>query len=173
MANYYQVLGLTQDATLEDIKRAYRSLAKQYHSDKNKSDSATKLFQEIKRAYQILTTKCQEYDVSLGIFRPRSDYPDPDPIICMTTRENMSSFTTDINENMFLVIFQEAQRHHGVTPIDCGAQCIQLRTSYQSPARPTCCGWMNIPLLSMPKLRSHMSKNQLYGSKRHSVVESA
>ena len=55
MANYYQVLGLTQDATLEDIKRAYRSLAKQYHSDKNKSDSATKLFQEINRAYQILT----------------------------------------------------------------------------------------------------------------------
>ena len=40
-------------------------------------------------------------------------------------------------------------------------------------ARPTCFGWMNISLRYMPKLRSHMHKNQLYGSKSPSVMESA
>ena len=39
-------------------------------------------------------------------------------------------------------------------------------------ARPTCCGWMNISLLYVLKLRSCMPKNQLYGSKRPSVMES-
>ena len=75
---------------------------KKYYPDKNKSDSATKLFQEIIQAYQTLTTTRQKYEVSLCIFRPWCDYPDPDPIVCMTTWEHMFSITIYINQNMFL-----------------------------------------------------------------------
>lgn len=51
----YDVLELDKDATLDDIKKAYRSLSKKYHPDKNKSEDAGKKFEEIAEAYGILS----------------------------------------------------------------------------------------------------------------------
>jgi len=53
--NYYEILGVSQDASKEDIKRAYRRLARQYHPDVNKEDGAEERFKEINRAYEILS----------------------------------------------------------------------------------------------------------------------
>lgn len=56
--DYYEILGLNKDATIEDIKRAYRKLALKYHPDRNSSDSnAEKKFKEINEAYQVLGDK--------------------------------------------------------------------------------------------------------------------
>ncbi len=61
MKNYYHILGVTQQATADEIKRAYRKLASQHHPDKG-GDTAR--FQEIQEAYAVLSDleKRQQYD---------------------------------------------------------------------------------------------------------------
>jgi curved DNA-binding protein len=52
--DYYQIMGLTRDASTEDIKKAYRKLAHQYHPDISKDPKSTQRFQEIGEAYAVL-----------------------------------------------------------------------------------------------------------------------
>ncbi|KAH7289852.1 hypothetical protein KP509_30G021400 [Ceratopteris richardii] len=53
--DYYEVLGLSRDASSSEIKKAYYALAKIHHPDMNKGDSdAEKRFQEIQKAYEVL-----------------------------------------------------------------------------------------------------------------------
>jgi len=53
--DYYEVLGLSKGASNDDIKRAYRKLAKQYHPDVNKAPDAEAKFKEINEAYEVLS----------------------------------------------------------------------------------------------------------------------
>ncbi len=53
--DYYDVLGLSKSASKEEIKKAYRKLAKEFHPDKNKSQDAESRFKEIQEAYDILS----------------------------------------------------------------------------------------------------------------------
>ena len=54
MKDYYQILGVTKNASEEDIKKAYRKLAHKYHPDKGGDE---KKFKEINEAYQVLSSK--------------------------------------------------------------------------------------------------------------------
>ncbi|MCI8394078.1 MAG: molecular chaperone DnaJ [Bacilli bacterium] len=62
--DYYEVLGLSKGATDEEIKRAFRKLAKQYHPDVNKDPGAEEKFKEIGEAYSVLSDpdKKRQYD---------------------------------------------------------------------------------------------------------------
>lgn len=53
--DYYEILGVSRDADKEEIKRAYRRLARKYHPDVNKEDGAEERFKEINRAYEVLS----------------------------------------------------------------------------------------------------------------------
>lgn len=53
--DYYEILGVARDANKEDIKRAYRRLARKYHPDVNKEPGAEEHFKEINRAYEVLS----------------------------------------------------------------------------------------------------------------------
>jgi molecular chaperone DnaJ len=53
--DYYEVLEVPQNATGEEIKKAYRKLAFKYHPDHNRDDSAEEKFKEINEAYEVLS----------------------------------------------------------------------------------------------------------------------
>ncbi|XP_047942282.1 chaperone protein DnaJ-like isoform X2 [Salvia hispanica] len=54
-SDYYSVLSVSKNATLQEIKAAYRSLARKYHPDMNKGPGAEEKFKEIAAAYEVLS----------------------------------------------------------------------------------------------------------------------
>ena len=62
--DYYEVLGVSKDASEAEIKSAFRKLAKKYHPDVSKEPDAAEKFKEVQEAYSVLSdeTKRRQYD---------------------------------------------------------------------------------------------------------------
>jgi|GEM_PF-4315205 len=66
--NYYKVLGIKDHASVEEIKRAYRTLAFRYHPDHNKGGLQGDIrFREIKDAYEVLTDPMKRKHFDAGL----------------------------------------------------------------------------------------------------------
>ena len=75
-SDHYKTLGVDRKASSDDLRKAFRKLARQYHPDKNPGDAAAEeKFKEVSQAYETLSDakKRAEYDelVRLGAFAPR------------------------------------------------------------------------------------------------------
>src|SRR6184192_1853322 len=75
--DYYETLGVARDASEDDIKKAYRRLARQYHPDRNPGDKqAEDHFKEVQDAYDVLSDKAKraQYD-RFGFVGPEGGMP--------------------------------------------------------------------------------------------------
>ena len=79
MNKYYEILGLKPNASEDDIKKAYKKLALQYHPDRNSEnpEQAAEKFKEISNAYQILTNKDKQMQ---GLNMGRGGFVDPNEL---------------------------------------------------------------------------------------------
>ena len=69
--DFYKILGVSKDASADEIKKAYRGLARKHHPDANKGESKSEeRFKEISEAYDVLSddTKRREYDEARALF---------------------------------------------------------------------------------------------------------
>src|SRR5258706_8784175 len=79
--DYYAVRGVDRKASAEDIKQAYRKLARKYHPDVSKEPGAEEKFKEVGEAYETLKDpeKRAAYDSLGSSYRPGQDFrPPPD-----------------------------------------------------------------------------------------------
>jgi molecular chaperone DnaJ len=116
MKDYYGILEVSENATEEDIKKAYRSLAMKYHPDRNQGDqSSEEKFKEINEAYEVLSDpkKKQKYDH----FKQRGG---PD----INFNNDYSNFQGSVND-VFRDFFRNQNQHSSMHGRDtfCDVSC--------------------------------------------------
>src|SRR5918999_5977000 len=76
--DYYATLGVDKKADADEIKKAYRKLARKYHPDVSKEKDAKERFQDVSEAYETLkdSEKRAAYD-QLGSYQPGQDFRPP------------------------------------------------------------------------------------------------
>lgn len=104
MPSHYEVLGIDKNANDIEIKKAYRSLSLKYHPDRNSSEEAKTLIQQVNAAYEVLSDKeaKQNYDNELNGVNQHQQFP-----------PHMQSNFMDIN-SIFNMMFNGRQVNPGM-----------------------------------------------------------
>ncbi len=120
--DYYKIMGVEKNASAEDIKKAYRKLARKYHPDVSKEAGAEEKFKDVAEAYQTLKDpeKRAAYD-QLGSYRPGEEIRPP-PDWQKQYGDGASGFSFDDLDlsDLFAGLqggFRRAERERGKVPI--------------------------------------------------------
>src|SRR3954469_20837588 len=141
--DYYKVLGVERSAGEDEIKKAYRKLARKYHPDVSKEANAKEKFQEVSEAYETLRDKEKRaaFD-SLGSHRPGQDFrPPPDWFDRFGSgrQEDLRDVDlSDLFEQMGIFGRAGARRRGGFgrnVPMPGEGYERQMRISWEEPAR--------------------------------------
>ena len=108
--DYYEVLGINKSASDDEIKKAYRKLAKKYHPDLNQGDkSAEQKFKEVNEAYDILSDKTKRQDMINLVMRVPIQIMEavvPEDTIIMAEIRLVMTLILAIYLVAFLVVFE-------------------------------------------------------------------
>ena len=126
--NYYARLGISKTATLDEIQRAYRGAARQFHPDTNKKTGANELFLLVQEAYNTLSQpdKRREYDASLP------EDIEPPPALMVNALYSRSQVTPGEANQVIYVLLDlmptqnEGERRRAKPPLNL---CLVLDTS--------------------------------------------
>src|SRR3984885_14047599 len=96
--DYYEILGLTRSADADEVKRAYRKLARKFHPDVSKEKNAEDKFKEVQEAYEVLrdSDKRAAYDQLGRDFRTDQQFRPP-PDWAQRYRQTGSRRTSDMH----------------------------------------------------------------------------
>ncbi len=120
--DYYKIMGLERTATPEDIKRAYRKLARKYHPDVSKEPDAEEKFKALGEAYEVLKNpeKRTQYD-ELGQYwqqqskEPSQDYSQrthADPEHARKFEDFINSIFGNQESSVYSSVFDQGQDIH-------------------------------------------------------------
>jgi molecular chaperone DnaJ len=110
-SDYYEVLGVSKDASEDELKKAYRKLALQYHPDRNADPGAEAKFKEINEAYSILSDpdKRRRYD-QVGPSGFSNGASDPFRSSQMDPNDLKDIFGQSVFEELFSSLFNQTAR---------------------------------------------------------------
>merc|ERR1712002_879517 len=119
LPDYYAMLNVSHDASMKQIKRSFRKLAMDFHPDKNKTDGAQIVFQELSEAYSILSDPLKKieydqlfqdfFDMAQAFEAAQSD-GDADPFDASDINDADEQEFTD-QENKEKDVFEETNSH--------------------------------------------------------------
>ncbi len=117
--DYYTILGVTKKATADEIKRAYRQLARKYHPDVNKNAEAEIRFKEIGEAYEVLKDKEKRaaYDQFGSNWKSGQDFKPPPgwEFTDFTRSQSRSEPSGEGFSDFFEALFGGTRRHTSST----------------------------------------------------------
>jgi curved DNA-binding protein CbpA len=103
MRNFYEVLGVQSTATLDEIKRAYRALAKTLHPDTPTGD--TEKFAELSQAYSVLSDPGQRSDYDLGKWEDKTSKNSTlSPVECEMINNIRDKFIKSLKSSRFNIM---------------------------------------------------------------------
>jgi curved DNA-binding protein len=125
--DYYKIMGLSRDATKDDIKRAYRKLARKYHPDVSKEKDAEAKFKELGEAYEVLKDpeKRAAYDQLGADWKAGEDFRAP-PNWDEGFEFKGGGFTSD-DAGAYSDFFEQLFGHAGFHPGERGQQGFHAR----------------------------------------------
>ncbi|XP_028776638.1 uncharacterized protein LOC114733347 [Neltuma alba] len=133
--SYYSILGVDSDSSLEEIRRAYRKLAMQWHPDRwtrtpTLLSEAKRKFQEIQEAYSVLSDESKRTMYDAGLYDPQEEedeefYDFVQELKTQVSREEKEYSIEELQSMLMEMVqgFENPSWQFGASPVDEESQC--------------------------------------------------
>ncbi|MBV9081806.1 MAG: J domain-containing protein [Acidobacteriaceae bacterium] len=165
---YYRILGVDESATSDELKRAFRTKARQFHPDRNPSQEAAREFQVIAEAYRILSDSTERAKYDAQSYEPDADgvqadhvatrqQNDAEPVVCCVCHSISAQPRYVVYRYVTSLIVTRRHAYHGIFCPECGA-----RQAAKASLITWFFGWWGIPWGPIYSIRA-IGSNMLGG----------